>query len=463
MGEHLLNANAKAAHKLREAWRMIHLRNYALRMHFITCWRVSPAEKRAFERTKKAPGKVWDGRDIGRLVQQYEVDAAPLVPELPLKMAGKHSHYEDARGGMGTWIFPMRGDMVGELYNKAGIRIFATNVRGYLDKRTPVNREMEETLKTNAEDFFYLNNGVTISCDGVDTRELRRGVLIARHPQIINGQQTTRTLADDRFAGKARNARVLVRVFESPSDKLTDKVVLGVNHQNPIKEADLRANDDRQIAIERNLQRMGIGYGRKRESKQELKKRLPQGVKIYTKEDFARAVGGCNLDPSVVRAGLDNLFREKYDAIFPTNADPYYYLSRYCVMEAVNYRSRGYPSRAYAKWMVLRFMWGQFSPVISHRKPAFYNLLMGGQTSGHQLARLMRRSAELVFVEALKFYREESGQAAKKKDVSIFFKNTRGLSEKFDKFWRTKTPAKKRGEFRECLRKTGKVLKESGE
>ena len=48
---------------------------------------------------------------------------------------------------------------------------------------------------------------------------------------------------------------------------LVFSVVRGVNNQNPIKVGDLIANDDRQLALERKLRRMGIGFGRKRESK----------------------------------------------------------------------------------------------------------------------------------------------------------------------------------------------------
>ena len=85
----------------------------------------------------------------------------------------------------------MRGDKVGKLYGDTGVRIFAANIRGYLDSKTSANREMEKTLETEAKKFFYLNNGVTISCDKIDDREIDQNVLILRRPQIINGQQTT--------------------------------------------------------------------------------------------------------------------------------------------------------------------------------------------------------------------------------------------------------------------------------
>ena len=459
MGAYLQNANPIAAEKLQSAWRAINDRGYALSMQFVTCGRVSHPETQRFEKDRCAPGKVVDGREIAHLVYDYERDSAPPVRELRLEMAGgNHFRHKDMRVGTGTWIFPMRGDKVGELYRDTGVRIFAANIRGYLDSKTSANREMEKTLETEAEKFFYLNNGVTISCDKINDREIDQNVLILQRPQIINGQQTTRTLANSKFADKSRDALVLVRVFESPIEGLVSSVVRGVNNQNPIKVGDLISNDDRQLDLERKLRRMGIGYGRKRESRRELKKRLlgmiPGFRKIFTKEDFAKAVAGCDLDPTVIRAGLDNLFRnEKYESVFPSN-DPYYYMPRCFMLEAIGKCSRGQPKWAYAKWLALRFMWRKFSPVISsgnRNTRAFCDLWMSGDLS---LAYSLERAVKMVFVEIIRFYGKESG----KKDISVFFKSTPNMVENFDKFWRSQVKENKINNFNDCLQRVKQTL-----
>lgn len=58
----------------------------------------------------------------------------------------------------------MSGDAVAEMYELAGIRLFARNVRGFLGN-TEINRGMEQTLRKEPEHFWYYNNGVTIVCD----------------------------------------------------------------------------------------------------------------------------------------------------------------------------------------------------------------------------------------------------------------------------------------------------------
>ena len=58
------------------------------------------------------------------------------------------------------------------------------------------NRGMEATLQKEPEYFWYYNNGITIVCDEAKQESSRgRQILRVTNPQVINGQQTTRTLA----------------------------------------------------------------------------------------------------------------------------------------------------------------------------------------------------------------------------------------------------------------------------
>jgi len=66
--------------------------------------------------------------------------------------------------------------------------IFESNVRDY-QGRTQVNDEIQESLKrTKGEDFWWLNNGITI----LATRAPQTGkTLMIEDPQIVNGLQTS--------------------------------------------------------------------------------------------------------------------------------------------------------------------------------------------------------------------------------------------------------------------------------
>ena len=118
---------------------------------------------------------------------------------------------------------------------------------------------MEATLAKEPEFFWYYNNGVTIVCDDAQ-QEFGHGrnILRVTNPQVINGQQTTRTLAG--AVGRGPRASVLVRVIRVPRgacsggdhfETLVSRIVRATNWQNAIRPSDLISNDRRQIEIER--------------------------------------------------------------------------------------------------------------------------------------------------------------------------------------------------------------------
>jgi hypothetical protein len=117
---------------------------------------------------------------------------------------------------------------------------------------------------------------------------------------VINGQQTTRTLA--RAARRAPKASVLVRVIRVSRDEdhggqhqfeaLVSRIVAATNWQNAIRPSDLMSNDRRQITLERQLRKLHYLYLRKRMTKGEA--RRAAGVRhlhFVKKEEIAQAVG----------------------------------------------------------------------------------------------------------------------------------------------------------------------------
>ena len=139
------------------------------------------------------------------------------------------------------------------------------------------------------------------------------------NPQVINGQQTTRIL--HQHAARNSKATVLVRVISVPRDSdessnrfenLVSKIVAATNWQNAISASDLMANDRTQIEIERNLRKLNCNYYyiRKRETKGEARRR--SGIRyaeFIKKDDLARAVAACELDPSIVREAKNNCLK----------------------------------------------------------------------------------------------------------------------------------------------------------
>ena len=466
----LRDADKVAADKLRTARAAVREQGFGLEMIFVTCRSVSGGIQGDFKDGTENQGVVIDADELAEFVGEWERGIAPPIHELRLDMdSEEYVRYEDKRTDgekVETWIFPMRGDKVARLFSDTGPRIFAANIRGDL-KKTSVNAAMAHTLEDAPENFFHRNNGVTVSCRGAEKAE--NGALVVRHPQIINGQQTTRTLAGfaRRQPEQVAAARVLVRVFvEERGDELASSVVRGVNEQNPIKAADLVSNDARQVALERELRKINIGYRRKREreTKRAVELRL-RGVMssvrgVYMKEEFAKAVAGCNMDPIKVRAGLDNLFRDEYSKLFPSD-DPYYYLSRRFLIEAVTRCASGNSDRAYPKWVVAGFMWERLEPIVVPKERRFCDMWLSRSEKGW-LQEPLEKAVEMVYAEALKFYREESRKAGRenRKGISLFFKDTRDLARKFRRFWDASASETKRRRLAARLEDVRSALKD---
>lgn len=143
-------------------------------------------------------------------------------------------------------------------------------------------------------------------CESGDAKqETTRGKNILRvtNPQVINGQQTTRTLSCSR--GKGPHVGVLVRVIRVPRlphssengfETLVSRIVSATNWQNAIRPSDLMSNDRRQIEIERQLRKPHYLYLRKRMTKADARRAdSARHLRLVKKEEIAQAVAGIRL------------------------------------------------------------------------------------------------------------------------------------------------------------------------
>lgn len=444
----------EVAHRLDEARARISKRGYALHMFYVTMGRCSASLQDEASRIVRAANakvqfQLFDGKRIMLLLADYFDGVAPPVPSLDLEIesgggvrtAGVFNRY-DSKTEIESWVFSMTDVAVAELFGRAGTRLFARNVRGFLGS-TEINRGMEATLDKEPEYFWYYNNGITVICDDAK-RETGGGrdVLRVINPQVINGQQTTRTLS--RMVRKGPRASVLVRVIRVPRttdgnsnhfESLVSQIVSATNWQNAIRPSDLMSNDRRQIEIERQLRKVNYLYLRKRMTKGEAR-RLggARHLRLVKKEEIAQAVAACDLDPSIVREGKEWLFEERwYGQVFPTS-DPNYYLSRYWLLRQVSYAARGYPERAYAKWLVIHSVWPFLDPLCRARARAEAFRRACERNDGRILRPLIQ-AIDAMFTGVLRFYRLRRGTGKRAADVSTFFQR-RKLHTDFGRFWR---------------------------
>ncbi len=436
--------------RLREVRRKLK-KGYKLQLYYLTTGKCAnnlceEAINKVKHSAENASLMIVQGKQVLLLLSDYISGVAPPVPNIDLEMEsgsgvavkGTLNRY-DNNTKIESWVFSMNGHSVGEIFQNSGVRIFARNVRGFLGS-TEINRNMEKTLKEEPEYFWYYNNGITIICDQAEKRSQNgKDILSVTNPQIINGQQTTRTLA--RVASNSSIGSVIVRVIRVPRDiqgvpsnfeALVSNIVSATNWQNQIRPSDLRSNDQKQIAIERQLRKLDFHYIRKRQSKSEAQREvLGRHFSLIKKEELAQAVAACDLDPLLVRQGKEGLFEEYYDSIFP-NTDPNYYLNRYFLMRNVGYVASGYPERAYAKWLVVNFVWKYLKITLrsDHSITAFRNKWI----TGDPMFGPFNNSIKYVFNSAINFYRKNRGSGQKAADVSTFFMR-RNLHILFAKYW----------------------------
>jgi hypothetical protein len=305
--------------------------HYALKLYYVTTGSCSTTIKEE-ARAKVAQSNediellIYDWPMVSKFLKDYLEGVAPAIPTLMLKVScdGRvqthgNIYRFDPQTRIESWVFSMAASDAGDLYEKAGIRLFARNIRGYLGD-TEINKAIISTLTEEPNNFWYYNNGITILCDDA-RQEKQRGqdILRVERPQVINGQQTVRSLNQAR----TQAASVLVKLIKVPReersedeyDDLVRKIVEATNWQNAIKPSDLISNDRVQVFLERELRKAKYLYIRKRQTKQEARTAYGGMVMaVISKDELAQAKAACIFDPVVVRKGKEGLFEETYYA-----------------------------------------------------------------------------------------------------------------------------------------------------
>ena len=270
-------------------------------------------------------------------------------------------------------------------------------------------------------------------------RETQGGedVLIVERGQVINGQQTTRTLQKS----DSSNTSVLVKVIkirripgdDEHYDDLVNTIVRATNWQNHINPSDLVSNDHIQVLVEKEFRKRGYQYIRKRMKKTEARALL--GDSTYhqiDKRELSQAVGACLFDPAVVRKGKERLFDDPYyKSIFSSHVISFY-LSKYWLMKQIQYAARGYPERAYAKWVALHFMWQQLGNIFDSSD--FEKKFRYSCERKIPVLKKLHKATNDIFRATLNFYRANRGVGEKAKDISAFFQKTK-LHIAFPQFW----------------------------
>jgi hypothetical protein len=183
---------------------------------------------------------------------RIEIDFTKLLgrPIACLEMKPRPKEYE-------TYLVLLPGELIFQLYEEFGARLFEFNVRSFLQAKGKVNKGLRETLKNEPDRFLAYNNGITATADEIEVGLFMGEAAISRVRglQIVNGAQTTASIHRAKKADRIDISKVALSMkltLVEPA-KLTEFVPLIArysNTQNVIQVSDLSANNEFHIRIE---------------------------------------------------------------------------------------------------------------------------------------------------------------------------------------------------------------------
>ncbi|MCH7607791.1 MAG: AIPR family protein [Chloroflexi bacterium] len=120
-----------------------------------------------------------------------------------------------------------------------------------------INHQIEATAQEDPSNFWVFNNGITLLTTAV---HVEGNTITLSGVAIINGAQTTGSLAKAASRGSIGNVEIQVRVIQCNDPDLAALVTRYNNTQNPIKAWELRASDPIQKSIQAEFDKLGITY-----------------------------------------------------------------------------------------------------------------------------------------------------------------------------------------------------------
>lgn len=166
-----------------------------------------------------------------------------------------HAHLGDT--ALPSYLVICPGDILADLYNDYGARLLEQNVRSFLQAKGGVNKGIRNTILHEPEYFFSYNNGITATASDIEIiyKEGRSCISRIVDLQIVNGGQTTASLAKAKIKDKADLSKIFVQmkltiVSDSQSEKIIPKISEYANTQNKVNVSDLSANHPYHIKIE---------------------------------------------------------------------------------------------------------------------------------------------------------------------------------------------------------------------
>ena len=159
---------------------------------------------------------------------------------------------------MDSYLVVVPGTVLADLYNDYGARLLEQNVRSFLQAKGGVNKGIKSTIIDEPEYFFSYNNGITATAAQIETLQFGDAYKISKlvDLQIVNGGQTTASLARAKIKDKADLSKIFVQMklsiinYDNTDEGLIGRISQYANTQNKVNVSDLSANHPYHIKLE---------------------------------------------------------------------------------------------------------------------------------------------------------------------------------------------------------------------
>lgn len=341
--------------KVEQAWEAMDRPNPTIEVHF--CSNTLPLVASEQSRIDKALEKYrWvksNSHDLDRLVAYFVKKNKPVI-DRSIKIVDK-DYFERTDGNVRALICTVEASeivaMISDPDGGGGVYepIFDDNVRVYLSRNNAINKEIIATaLSEDRHLFWYLNNGLTITCESFSyPKGARAPTVDLKNLQIVNGGQTSHALFEafskDRDA--ASDVLVVARIIEAKTEDVGSRVSETTNSQTPINSRDLKANTLVQKKIEQALEGLGLFYERK--SNQYAEKPKDKRIDAY-------AAGQSFLAyevqlPEVAKKDRGRIFGDLFETVFSDAIDPAHLVTSLRLYEKINLRKKAIQKLVRAK------------------------------------------------------------------------------------------------------------------
>ena len=198
-----------------------------------------------FNRIYKTRAESFEKEDIVIETAKYGVEGIPCIKA------------ELGTDAYDSYLAVIPGEFLADIYDDYSSQLLESNVRSFLSFRGGINKGIRGTILNSRDKFFTYNNGISATAKNIESKFIDGiGLVITNFVglQIINGGQTTASLASTRIKDKASLKNIYVQmkltVVKEDDAEFVRNIAKFANSQNKVTSADLNSNHPYYTRIE---------------------------------------------------------------------------------------------------------------------------------------------------------------------------------------------------------------------